>query len=258
MADAQPREDLPQPGPRDGEGDSALKVAAVQACFECRFAGGMGHVEEACHDQRGQFQARSASAGTSDRIAVHRGPRRAGEGPHVAVCSALVPSSSRSSGRTSRRDTALASPRSRPSTTTPRRGHTGPGSATTPGRWSSSERTARPGSLESSRRQRTRSAASRAMRRSCGSWPYTTSPPNGPRTTMPVSVLEGSGVIVTEYVEGGRRDPVAGGAPRAGEPARPPAQTARGRWCGRAGRRVGGARRRLLRRDDRSRISRRR
>lgn len=45
-------------GPRDGEGESALTVAAGSGLFECHVAGERGHVEEACHDQAEQFQAR--------------------------------------------------------------------------------------------------------------------------------------------------------------------------------------------------------
>jgi hypothetical protein len=50
------------------KGISALKViVSNRACFECRVAGGRGHVEEACYDQAGQFQAGSTPTCPQDR-----------------------------------------------------------------------------------------------------------------------------------------------------------------------------------------------
>ena len=131
------------------------------------------------------------------------------------------------------------------STTTPRRGHAGPGSATTPGtlvvkREDGSTWIARVFSSAADTFGRVEKGHAEILavpglaRFPCRSRPAHDSP---------VSVLEGSGVIVTEYVEGGCPTQLLGGAPPVGEPPPPPAQTARGSWCGRAGRRVGGARR---------------
>ena len=154
--------------------------------------------------KQGSFKRAVRQRARATGSAVHRGARRVGAGRRRRRSLTHVPSRSRTHDPPSSTATGSGSPRSCRSMTTREFRPRGSWPGHYP--WTLIVRradgppwVARVFSSPADGR-----AASRTMQTSCGSSPYKTSRPNGSLVTIPCRRSTARGVIVTEFVEGGR------------------------------------------------------